>query len=70
MHSVSPGLKRKGGGGIEHLEAVHALAHTLLAYTTILCCMNTVKRGVLPPFPPLGKTLIHHYIICITELKK
>ena len=45
-----PGLKRGGGGGIEHLEAVYALAHALLAYTTILCCMNTVKRGVLCHF--------------------
>ena len=45
---------QKEGGGIEDLEAVYALAHTLLAYTTILCCVNTVKRGVLHPFPPLG----------------
>ena len=39
--SVSPRIKNKrGGGGIEHLEAVYAWAHTLLAYATILCCVN------------------------------
>ena len=27
------------------LEALYAWAHTLLAYTTILCCENTVKGG-------------------------
>ena len=50
---LSPGLKRKGGGGgggggmgIEHLEAVYAL-DTYIA--TILCCVNTVKSGVLHP---------------------
>ena len=32
--SVSPRIKKK-----EHLEAVYAWAHTLLAYTTTLCCM-------------------------------
>ena len=38
-----------GGGGIEHLEAVYAWAHKMLAYTTtILCCVNTVKRGPMP----------------------
>ena len=45
-----PGLKRRGGGGgggDEHIEAVYTWAHTLLAYTTILCCVNTVIRGVL-----------------------
>ena len=35
------------GEGVEHLGAVHDLAHTLLAPSTILCCMNTVKRAVL-----------------------
>ena len=45
--SVSPRIKKKGGGGIEHFEAVYAVAYTLLVYTTILCCVNTVKRGVL-----------------------
>ena len=40
-----PGLKRRGGD--EHFGAVYAWAHTLLAYTTILCCVNTVIRGVL-----------------------
>ena len=40
-----------GGGGIEHLEAVYAWAHTLLAYTTILCRM---KKGVLHSLPPFG----------------
>ena len=50
-----------GGGAIEHLEAVYAWAHTLLAYTTILCCVNTVKGGggggggVLCPPYPFGK---------------
>ena len=51
--SVSPGLKRRrrggGGGGIEHLDAVYAWA----AYTTILCCMNTVNRRVLCPLSPI-----------------
>ena len=28
---------RKRGGGIEHLEAIYALAHTLLAYTLLSC---------------------------------
>ena len=37
-----------GGGGIEHLEAVCAMAHTLLSFTTILCCVNTVKVGCAP----------------------
>ena len=41
-------------GGIEHLEAVYAWAHTLLAYTTTSCCVNTEKRGVLWPPPPFG----------------
>ena len=52
-NSVSPRIKKKGGGGgggggggIEHL---YAWAHTLLAYTTILCC---VKLDAVPPFPP------------------
>ena len=40
-----------------YLEAVYALAHTLLAYTTILCCVNAGKKGLLCPFPPLGETL-------------
>ena len=62
--TVSSGLKRRGGGGgggivIERLETVYAWAHTLLAYTTtILCCMNTAKRGgTAPPSPLLGETL-------------
>ena len=33
-NSVSPRIKNKGGGGIEHLESVYAWAHTLLAHTT------------------------------------
>ena len=49
-----PGLKGGGGGGggrgIEHLEAIYALARS---YTAILCCVNTVKRGVLHPFTAL-----------------
>ena len=56
---LPPGLKRSGG--IEHLEAVYAWAHTLPAYTTILCCVNTIKKGgAAPPFPPLGETLLSH----------
>ena len=53
--SVSPRIMKKGGG-IEHLEAVYALAHTLLAYTTILCCVNTVtvKMGCCTRLPPFG----------------
>ena len=39
----TPGL---GGGWV---ELFYALAHTLLAYTTILCCVNTVKRGCCTP---------------------
>ena len=27
---------------------------TLLAYTTILCCVNTVKKGGAVPPPPFG----------------
>ena len=46
-----PGEQRRG---VEHLQAVHALAHTLVAYTTVLCCMNTVKRGCCTPLPPFG----------------
>ena len=42
--SVSPRIKKKRGGGV---EAVYALAYTLLAYNTILCCTNMV---VLRPF--------------------
>ena len=45
-----PGLKTRRE--IEHCEA---LAHTLVAYTTILCCVDKVKRGVLHP---LGETLV------------
>ena len=53
INSVPSRIKKRGAG-IEHLEAVYARAHTLLAYTTILCCVNTVKRRVLhPPSPPL-----------------
>ena len=43
-----------GGGGIEHLEAVCALAHTLLAYTTILCCA---------PLPPFGGNTAHTIVL-------
>ena len=53
------------GGGIEDLEAVYARSHTLLAYNTILCCVNTVKGEgggggggggeVLCPPSPFGK---------------
>ena len=42
--SCSGSFVAVGGGGIEHLEAVEAVcawAHTLLAYTTILRCVNT-----------------------------
>ena len=37
-----PGVKRRGGGGVEHLEAVYAWVHTLLAYTRASmtsCCL-------------------------------
>ena len=44
-----------GGGAIEDLEAVYARSHTLLAYTTIMCCVNTVKGGGCAPLPPLVK---------------
>ena len=44
-----PRIKKKGGGGgFEHLEAVYAVAHTLLAYiTTILCCVNALWGSLL-----------------------
>ena len=58
LSSVSPRIKNRGGGGIEHLESVYAWAHTSLAYTTILCWVNTVKRGCCTPFPPLGELLL------------
>ena len=29
--------------------------HTLLAYTTIPCCVNPVKRRCCAPFSPLGE---------------
>ena len=63
MCTVSPRIKKKGGGGgVEHLEAVYVWAHTLLAYTTILCCVNTVKRRVLRPLPLFGgNTDVCHY---------
>ena len=46
-----PGLKR-GGEGIEHLEAVYALAHTLLAHIYYYP-VNMVKRGGAAPPSPL-----------------
>ena len=51
---------KEGGRGSEHLEVVLALAH---AY--ILCCVNTVKRGVIHPLPPLGETLIYLMIVLV-----
>ena len=50
-----PGLK-KGGGRIEHLETVYALAHALLAclhYYPVL--REHGKKVVLWPFPRLGE---------------
>ena len=53
MAVFPPGLKE--GRGIEHLEAVYAWAHTLLAYTMYypVLCEHGRKRGaVYTPFPP------------------
>ena len=51
-----PGFKRRGGGGgIEHLETVNALAHTLLQLTTIPVLCEHGKKEMLRP--PLGETL-------------
>ena len=63
---LPPGLKRRG---VEHLEAVYACLNTMLAYTTILCCMHIVKGGggggggggCYAPLSPLGETLIHKH---------
>ena len=38
-----------GGGENEHLEAVYAWVHRLLAYTTILCCMTNRYCATFPP---------------------
>ena len=58
--SVSPMFKKEKRRGVEHLEAVYAWAHTLLAYTTILCCVEHGKNGgggvvLRPPSPFWGK---------------
>ena len=57
---------KKEREGDEHLETVNALA---LAYTTILCCVNTVKGGGGggAPLSPFGGNtgLFINKIICI-----
>ena len=59
MCSVSPGFKG-GGGGIEHLEAVCAMAYTLLCsfYNYPVLHEHGKKGSAAPPFLPLGKTLM------------
>ena len=51
------------GGGDEHLDSVYAWAHThcYIAYTTILCCVNTVKRGCCAPLWGKHWCCIHSY---------
>ena len=54
LFSVSPMINKKGGGGVEHLEAVYALAQTLLHYYLLLR-EHGKRGGAASTFPPRGK---------------
>ena len=63
LHCFPQGLKEGGGGGGLSTLKLFMPGH-IHAYTTILCCVNKVKRGgggggggVLRPLPPFGETL-------------